>query len=108
MKSVTPIYFCISDTSNSLAIHVSSRSFIKLSMLEDFRVNVLKYTLLSYIFSHTCALRMNANGSLTWFRGMSDVDDTGKLVNNKLNQTAILETIFVYRSFIIKQPQMSL
>ena len=40
MKSVTPIYFCISDTSNSLAI--SSRSFIKLSMLEDFRANVLK------------------------------------------------------------------
>ena len=38
-KSVTPIYFCISGTSNSLAI--SSRSFIKLSMLEDFRANVL-------------------------------------------------------------------
>ena len=35
-----PIYFCISVTSNSLAI--SSRSFIKLSMLEDFRTNVLK------------------------------------------------------------------
>ena len=31
-QSVTPIYFCISDTSKSLAI--SSGSFIKLSMLE--------------------------------------------------------------------------
>ena len=39
-KWVTPIYFCISDTSNSLAI--SRRSFIKLSMLEDYRANVLK------------------------------------------------------------------
>ena len=39
-KSVFPIYFCISDTSNSLAI--SSRGFVKLSMLEDFRANVLK------------------------------------------------------------------
>ena len=37
---MTPIYFCISDTSNSLA--VGSRSFVKLSMLEDFRANVLK------------------------------------------------------------------
>ena len=39
-KSVTPISFCIYDTSNSLTI--SSRSFIKLAMLEDFRANVLK------------------------------------------------------------------
>ena len=38
-NSVIPIYFSISDTSNSLAI--SSRSFIKLSMLVDFRANVL-------------------------------------------------------------------
>ena len=36
-----PIYFCISYTSNLLAI--SSKSFIKLSMLEDFRANVLKF-----------------------------------------------------------------
>ena len=48
-KSVTPNYFCISDTSNSLAI--ISRSFIKLSMLEDFRANDLKSFTLYYAFS---------------------------------------------------------
>lgn len=37
-KSVITISFCISDTSNSFLI--SSRSFIKLSLLEGFRANV--------------------------------------------------------------------
>ena len=47
---MTPIYFCISDTSNSLAI--SSRSFIKLSTLEDFCANVLKPQHTRRFFAH--------------------------------------------------------